>query len=126
MRMTIQERLARVKFLTIRPDLSGMSSWELLALMSAVDAARTMTDVFLDQMGPGNRELFERLSAGGEADRDLFRFMQVHGCPWDDGDNDAPFIDGVGPRPLGAGVYPADTTKEEWDAAVASASPEER
>ena len=31
-------------------------------------------------------------------------------------DNNAPFIEGYGERPAGANFYPADMTKEEFDA----------
>ena len=37
--------------------------------------------------------------------------------PWDRLDSMKPFIDGVGAKPLGANYYPADMTKEEFDAA---------
>src|SRR5699024_8615868 len=35
--------------------------------------------------------------------------------PWDRLDNNRPFVDGVGSKPLGANFYPADMTKEEFE-----------
>jgi len=45
------------------------------------------------------------------------RFVEINYGPWDRLDGDAPFVEGVGPRPPGAGFYPADMTKAEFDAA---------
>jgi len=45
------------------------------------------------------------------------RFADINYGPWDRLDNDKPFIDGVGPKPLGANFYPEDMTREEFDAA---------
>jgi hypothetical protein len=39
--------------------------------------------------------------------------------PWDRLDGNAPFVEGVGPKPAGANFYPADVTKEEVEAAAA-------
>ena len=41
------------------------------------------------------------------------RFVEINYGPWDRLDNDAPFVEGAGPRPPGARFYPADMSKEE-------------
>jgi hypothetical protein len=45
------------------------------------------------------------------------RFVEINYGPWDRLDGGAPFVAGVGPRPPGANFYPADMTKEEFEAA---------
>ncbi len=45
------------------------------------------------------------------------RFAEINYGPWDRLDGNRPFIEGFGPKPLGANFYPADMTKEEFDAA---------
>ncbi len=47
----------------------------------------------------------------------LARFDQMMG-PWDEIDEDKPFF-GSAARPAGAGFYPADLTKEQFDAYLA-------
>jgi hypothetical protein len=45
------------------------------------------------------------------------RFAELNYGPWDRLANDAPFVAGFGDKPLGANFYPADMSKEEFDAA---------
>jgi hypothetical protein len=46
------------------------------------------------------------------------RYAEINYGPWDRLGNNAPFIDGVGPKPAGSGFYPHDVTKEELEAAA--------
>jgi len=43
------------------------------------------------------------------------RFLQLNYGPWDRLNNNEPFIEGIGKKPLGAGFYPSDMTKAEFD-----------
>jgi hypothetical protein len=45
------------------------------------------------------------------------RFAELNYGPWDRLADEAPFVKGVGAKPLGANFYPADITREEFDAA---------
>lgn len=44
-------------------------------------------------------------------------FAEINYGPWDRLDDERPFIDGVGVKPLGANLYPSDMSKEEFDEA---------
>ena len=44
------------------------------------------------------------------------RFAELNYGPWDRLDDEAPFMDGFGDKPLGAEFYPSDMTKEEFEA----------
>ncbi|MDD6254309.1 MAG: Zn-dependent hydrolase [Bacteroidales bacterium] len=48
-------------------------------------------------------------------------YAMINYGPWDRMDNNEPFVGGYGPRPAGANFYPADMTKEEFDAMPDSA-----
>jgi hypothetical protein len=48
---------------------------------------------------------------------DAGRFAEINYGPWDRLDDNRPFIEGAGPKPLGANFYPADMTKEEFESA---------
>ena len=50
------------------------------------------------------------------------RYAMINYGPWDRLDDNRPFIEGVGPKPAGANFYPADMTKEEFEAAAAGAA----
>jgi hypothetical protein len=45
------------------------------------------------------------------------RFAELNYGPWDRLADEVPFIEGVGAKPLGANFYPADMSKEEFEAA---------
>ena len=43
-------------------------------------------------------------------------YAMINYGPWDHLDNNEPFIDGYGAKPLGCQYYPQDMTMEEWEA----------
>lgn len=49
-------------------------------------------------------------------DSAALKYLSINYGPWDRLNDNKPFIDGVGAKPLGANFYPADMTKEEFDA----------
>lgn len=59
----------------------------------------------------GNKAAIKALADGPEKD-----YAFINYGPWDRMDNDIPFIKGYGDKPLGANYYPADMTREEWEA----------
>jgi hypothetical protein len=46
------------------------------------------------------------------------RYVEINYGPWDRLADNAPFVEGVGPKPKGAGFYPGDMTKDEFEAAA--------
>ncbi|MBN1884215.1 MAG: peptidase [Candidatus Krumholzibacteriota bacterium] len=102
--------------------------WDLLdeneqtALRHLYDAAVVMDELFLRQVDEGNVELRERVRRSG--DETLQRFFRINVGPWDRLAGDEPVI-GSRPKPPGAAFYPADMTKEEFEAHIA-AHPGER
>src|SRR5690606_22002805 len=84
---------------------------EMIRLLIA--AADRMDAIFwLQSYGPP-QPLLESIE-----NRHLRRFAEINYGPWDRLDGNRPFIDGVGPKPLGAQFYPADMTAEEFTAYV--------
>ena len=49
-------------------------------------------------------------------DPDLKKYIQINYGPWDRLNGNQPFIEGVGSKPAGANFYPADMTKEAFEA----------
>ena len=78
-----------------------------------IDASKIMDDLFWRQAW--RDDFAAGLAAIG--DDKARRFAELNYGPWDRLANDAPFIKGVGPKPLGANFYPPDMSKEEFEAA---------
>ncbi len=124
--MDIKERLGKVRFFPVKPDLSALSDKERRALRHCVRAAKIMTDIYLRQVAHGNFEMYRAISLRSDAEgKDLARYFGVQGSPWDQYVRNEPFVPGVGPRPKFGSFYPRDFTKEEWNAWLA-AHPEDR
>jgi hypothetical protein len=94
-------------------DLSLMTENQLDMIELLIEAAEIMDDLFWRQAYGDDYQAW--LASIGVDEARLFA-EQNYG-PWDRLDSNKPFIEGVGPKPLGANFYPADMSKEEFDAA---------
>ena len=97
----------------LRADLSYLTDEQRRMIGILIEASEIMDRLFWRQAYGDDWE--EWLS--GLAADDTRRFALLNYGPWDRLDDDKPFIAGVGPKPLGANFYPADMTREEFDAA---------
>src|SRR3989338_2287735 len=115
--MTIQERLARVRFFNIKPDFSSLDSNQKQALAHCVSASQIMTDIYLEQVYAGNHIIYRELQNRNDVEgKDLLRYFLIHGSPWDAYNHDEPFVPGIGKKPKFGSFYPPDLTRVEWDA----------
>jgi hypothetical protein len=121
----IQTRVAQFAPMTLAADVSVLDEGDHTALSHLVAAARVVDDIFLRQVWTGNPEFAERVATlnrpDGRAARDYFRIMFG---PWDRLADFQPFIGGM-PHPKGAGFYPEDMTKEEFESWL-GAHPDDR
>ncbi len=105
---TIVELLGQYTTVRLDADLSGLSDSTRAMLPHLIAAARAMEGPYWTEANTTPRD---SLVAGlSEPAR---RYVAINAGPWDRLDGNAPFLPGVGPKPLGAGFYPADLTKEE-------------
>jgi len=93
-------------------DLSGLSDNQREMLRLLIDASTIMDDLFWQQ-AYGDRDAL----LASIPDEDARRFARYNYGPWDRLEGNAPFIAGVGAKPLGANLYPSDMTREEFEAA---------
>lgn len=107
------ERVARYAEVALSADLSHLSEGDRQAVGLLIDAGQIIDGLFWQQVWGDRDALLAR--AGDEATR---RYIAINYGPWDLLDDDKPFVDGIGPRPAGAGFYPADMTREEFEAAA--------
>jgi len=109
-------------------DESVISEPEKQALAKLVEAGGVMDEIFLRQVWGGNidmrrmlRDLFETTASEGgarhEYAKNLQHYFKINFGPWDRLDEDSPFI-GNEPKPLGAGYYPTDITKAEFESYI--------
>jgi hypothetical protein len=98
---------------TLQSDLSWLTEKERRMLGLFIDAAGIMDGLFWRQAYSDRDALFARLTG----DPDALRFAALNYGPWDRLADNAPFVPGVGAKPLGAQFYPHDITKEEFERA---------
>ena len=98
---------------TLQADLSLLSDNQREMIGVLIEASEIMDDLFWRQAyGDDYKKWLESVGVGDEG-----RFAEINYGPWDRLDDERPFIDGVGPKPLGANFYPVDMSKEEFEAA---------
>ncbi|NBC15919.1 MAG: Zn-dependent hydrolase [Bacteroidetes bacterium] len=104
------------KYTTFRleADLSTLSESEREMIPLLVEASQVMDSIFWHQAYGGQDTLLAAVT-----DPDLRQFIHINYGPWDRLADNQPFVEGVGPKPLGANYYPADMTKAEFEAAAA-------
>jgi len=101
---------------TLSFDASLLDARQKKLVRKLVEASDKMDAIFLKQVWAGNPAMAERLaSVDGSASQSFFKIMYG---PWNRLEDNHPFLD-VGPKPPGAGYYPADITKEEFETWIA-------
>jgi hypothetical protein len=108
----IAAKVASYAEVELKADLSQLAEGDRQAIGYLLQAGEIMDGLFWKQVY-GDRDAL----LAGITDASTRRFVEINYGPWDRLDGDTPFVQGVGPRPPGAGFYPADMTKAEFEAA---------
>ncbi len=104
----------------MRPDLSFLTGEEKEVVNLLNEAGDIMSGIYLRQVSEENLPLRAALAASDHQDREvLLDLFDLHFGPWDLLDADKPFY-GSATKPAGAAFYPADMTREEFDAHIAA------
>jgi Peptidase family M49 len=123
----IPERLRQLAPTPIDYDRALLDPKETQVVAKLIDASRFMNDIFLAQVSEKNPALRDRVyAAGAPGDttaRMALTLFDIHKGPWDRVKNNEPFI-GKDPKPPGAGFYPTNMTKEEFERWVAAHPPD--
>jgi hypothetical protein len=121
----LEARVAQFAPAAIDFDDSVLEPWERQVLVKLVEASDVMHELFMIQVSPKNPEWRAQLEKQRGAGRDAaLAYFDIMVGPWDRLNHDEPFLD-VGPKPEGAGYYPADLTREDFEAWLRS-HPEDR
>ena len=127
----IQGRLAKLPETVIDYDRNLLNAQEQKVASVLIDASRYMDQIFSLQVSRDNPSLRKELSALAEKSPDHrlgLRYFDLMMGRWDRLLDDEPFISPFGPggvKPPGAGFYPTDMTREEFEKWIA-AHPEDQ
>ena len=111
----IQKRVAQFARTPLSADLSSLTADDRKVLDKLVEAAKLMNEIFLRQAWTGNPALREELKSLKGKDAEAAReYFTINFGPWDRLAERQAFI-GDKPHPPGAGYYPEDLTKQEFD-----------
>ncbi|HPG38521.1 MAG TPA: peptidase [bacterium] len=113
----VNEQLEKLAPVELQCDLGSLSVNDKKALAKLVQAGEIIDRLFLLQVTPDNPQLLEQLQNDAKAQAHLDLFKVMFG-PWNRLEEHTPFIK-VGEKPLGAGFYPTNMSKEEFLAAFA-------
>jgi hypothetical protein len=92
-------------------DLGHLSDRQKQMIPVLIEASKLMDDLYWKQ-AYGDKEAL----LSGIEDPARRRFAEINYGPWDRLAADQPFIEGAGPKPLGARFYPEDMSKAEFEA----------
>ena len=96
-------------------DLSVLTDNERKMLPLLIKAADKMNALFWFESYGDKEVLMAKIP-----NEDSKKFVEINYGPWDRLAGNASFVEGIGAKPAGANYYPADITKEEFEAAVSS------
>jgi len=98
---------------TLVSGIENFSDNQRQMLVLLIEASQIMDDLFWRQAyGDGYQPWLASIGVD-----DQRRFAELNYGPWDRLNDEAPFMAGVGEKPVGARFYPEDMTKEEFEAA---------
>jgi hypothetical protein len=96
---------------TLEADISHLSENEKEVLKIMFQISDIMDELFWIQAYGDKAQLVEKID-----NEFALKFAMIQYGPWNRLDNLSPFIEGYGEKPMGANFYPADMTKEEFEA----------
>ncbi|MDX1554801.1 MAG: Zn-dependent hydrolase, partial [Xanthomonadales bacterium] len=92
-------------------DLGHLSENQKQMVAVLIEASKIMDALFWRQAFGDPDTLLPEIE-----DPKQRRFAEINYGPWDRLDGDQSFVEGYGPKPLGAQFYPEDMTKKEFEA----------
>lgn len=107
----VMQRIGIYAPVELTADLSALSDTQRALIAKLIEASEIMDGLFWKQAYGDKDALLNSLQ-----DENTRRFAEINYGPWDRLAGDRPFVDGIGDKPLGANFYPADMTREEFEA----------
>lgn len=106
-----QQRIGIYTPFKLTADISHLSENQKACLGKLIEAAKLMDELFWKEAIGAKAEFLASLTDSTEK-----AFAEINYGPWDRLNGNASFITAYGEKPAGAQYYPADMTKEEFEA----------
>ncbi len=107
---SIADKVEEYATVRLTTDVGILSEKEKQMLPLLFQAAKLMDDIFWKEAFGDKSQLFTV-----DIDSSVEKFLKINYGPWNRLDDNKPFLSGYGEKPVGAGFYPTDMTKEEFD-----------
>ncbi|QKG79710.1 dipeptidyl-peptidase 3 family protein [Tenuifilum thalassicum] len=107
----MQKKVDEFAPVELKADISNLSEKEKQMLPLLFEAADIMDQLYWEQAYGNKEELLSKVS-----DEATKEFIMINYGPWERLNDNKPFVEGYGEKPLGANFYPKDMTKEEFEA----------
>jgi hypothetical protein len=104
-------RVAEYSEFTLTTDISLLSENQKQMIPILIEISKIMDGLFWQEAYGDREALLSGLDSEGEK-----HYAEINYGPWDRLRGNEPFIEGIGEKPEGAQFYPADMTKEEFEA----------
>src|SRR5579862_2215142 len=122
----LKQMTARFVPTPLKVDTSQLSKGDQQALLKLIQAAKVLNPLFMQQLWTGNLALYQKLQHDktplGQA---RLHYFWINKGPWSEIDEHKAFLPGVpSVKPPGAGFYPEDMSKkqfEDWAATLSAA-----
>src|SRR5436190_10203108 len=116
---SLPQNIRRFSPTVMTADTMRLAPKDRAALQKIIAAARLLDPLYLRQVWAGNETLKQQLEKDRRpSGRMLLHYFLINDGPWSQLDDQQPFIDGVPAKPAFANFYPADITKDEFNAWV--------
>jgi len=110
---TMEDRVNQYASFRLTTNTTSLSENERKMIPLLIEAAAEMDGLFWQQAFGDKNMLLQNIE-----DPDQRRFAEINYGPWDRLNNNEPFVDGVGEKPLGANLYPHNVNKDEFEKAI--------
>ena len=124
---SMSKKVRRFAPTPLTANITKLSPGDRKALQKIIAAAKYYDALYLRQIWSGNEALLKKLAAGKSLlGRLRLHYFMINKGPWSQLDDNEPFIEGVPRRPPQADFYPADITKDEFNAWLNTLTPDEK
>ena len=103
-------KLTQYETVKLTADLTQLTDKQRQIIVLMIQAAEAMDDCFWVQAYGDRQSLLD-----GIGDPKLQEFAKINYGPWNRLEGNQPFVDGFSSKPLGANLYPANLTVEEFN-----------
>ncbi len=119
-RAALETMRAQFAVVDMNPDTSFLTDEERAVINKLNQVGVLMSEIYIRQRSEMNPQWREQIAALDGPNRDiLLNLFDLHFGPWDTLDHNRPFF-GETEMPEGAAFYPADMTKDEFNAWIAA------